>query len=659
MRTLILLALLLCPAWAWGATYYVSQSGNASAPTTPVAATCWDQSDFNGAAATLEPGDTIYFLGAITTTITVPESGTDGLPYTIRGDYPGQECTITVAASDGIRINRKSYITIDGFTITGCGSAGVLARNNENTASVSDIIIQNVTSTNNDNQGIYVRCNESNQYTYNNVQILNCSTSGNDAAGIVVSGNMDNILIDNCSSSADADGGASSGWGIRTVGEQTSVPKCTVDCGGAGSNWAQTAGDVYEMDDLTFTITDVMADGESYGWFTEESALVDVDAAGEFFYDAGADKVYVHMDGDDPDTVAMYLIHYWISDVTISDCTVTGTLDNASSDGTGIGADTGTDTIVMARNKSYSNLGQGFLSRNAKAVTLQNNVAWDNTKDGYRYTRTTSGGVYNNTEYGSGENGYGFTDQTTCTINNNISKDATEYSFSEANNASGTLTNDYNCANGGGDGTFEGMSGGANKVEADPLLVNAGGTSIEDYHLRASSPCIDAGTLTYVANDDCSADNVADWTPDSGAVVFDTDHYEFEPDQATRKATVSASLVEGRTYKLSAAFKGDAAGDQANLILGAQAIGYTVVGTGSYTTLSGTLVSTATGTVAVGVLCITGVNNMNFKNFTVQDLDAIDYYGRSRLIGGGVDIGAVEHRYTRSWWRRMMRMFRR
>ena len=60
-KGVIIELIIVLPFWIWlgskafGETYYVSESGDASAPTTPVVADCWDMSDFNGAAASLEP----------------------------------------------------------------------------------------------------------------------------------------------------------------------------------------------------------------------------------------------------------------------------------------------------------------------------------------------------------------------------------------------------------------------------------------------------------------------------------------------------------------------------------------------------------------------------------------------------------------------------
>ena len=109
----ILIAFILMTSVAWGATYYVSQSGDGdgSAVGTPDSI-----ADFNADVFGELDGDTVYFLDAITTGINTPDAGISGSLIYLRGDYPGSECTITNASGSGIVIDEQ-YVSVSGFTV--------------------------------------------------------------------------------------------------------------------------------------------------------------------------------------------------------------------------------------------------------------------------------------------------------------------------------------------------------------------------------------------------------------------------------------------------------------------------------------------------------------------------------------------------------------
>lgn len=107
----------LVPA-AWAADYYVTQSG-AGSQTGADLSNAWSMADFN-ATATPGGGDTVYFNGTLTTTTTIPVSGTDASTR-LTLDYT----SATLDASTTIDINAKDYLNINGGTFA-ARSSGTL-----------------------------------------------------------------------------------------------------------------------------------------------------------------------------------------------------------------------------------------------------------------------------------------------------------------------------------------------------------------------------------------------------------------------------------------------------------------------------------------------------------------------------------------------------
>ncbi len=99
-------------------TYYVSQLGTGDGTTESAPASVASFNAGVGPFGALD-GATIYFLGTITTTIAPADSGTADSRIVLRGDYPGQPCTIDGAGTlaVGIDITNNDYISVVGFTI--------------------------------------------------------------------------------------------------------------------------------------------------------------------------------------------------------------------------------------------------------------------------------------------------------------------------------------------------------------------------------------------------------------------------------------------------------------------------------------------------------------------------------------------------------------
>jgi len=123
----IFVALLIaCPAW--GANYFVSQSG-AGAGTGADVDNAATVATFNAGTAPFNSlaGNTVYFLDTITTTINPPGSGAVGNNAILRGDYTDHACTFDGGGTVdyGIEISADDYFTITGLTFTDTKTAAV------------------------------------------------------------------------------------------------------------------------------------------------------------------------------------------------------------------------------------------------------------------------------------------------------------------------------------------------------------------------------------------------------------------------------------------------------------------------------------------------------------------------------------------------------
>jgi hypothetical protein len=145
-------------------TYYVTQSG-AGGHDGKSLANAWSVSNFNNPANwsasdnldKIDPGDTIYFSGTITTRIVVQGSGTSGNYITLDGYEAGDcdpinsgecgalitsDCDPGTTCSDSesdqaIRVIAKDYIIIQDFTVKNRG-AGILVAGDGNSSATAD-----------------------------------------------------------------------------------------------------------------------------------------------------------------------------------------------------------------------------------------------------------------------------------------------------------------------------------------------------------------------------------------------------------------------------------------------------------------------------------------------------------------------------------------
>ena len=137
MTKFIFAAVLAFPLGTQGANYYVTQSGAGSGSGTSLA-NAWSVSTFNASSAPAA-GDSVFFSGAITSTVTPIKSGSSGNPITL--DYSAATLN---TASPRIQISSKSFLNILGG-VMGAGDGTMIDFNNQTS---HDVFIANWNCTN-------------------------------------------------------------------------------------------------------------------------------------------------------------------------------------------------------------------------------------------------------------------------------------------------------------------------------------------------------------------------------------------------------------------------------------------------------------------------------------------------------------------------------
>jgi len=161
---------------------------------------------------------------------------------------------------------------------------------------------------------------------------------------------------------------------------------------------------------------------------------------------------------------------------------------------------------VVENNISYNNTGNGFyVNHETGSVTFINNLAFANAEYGIGIngTQAVSGFVIaNNISMGNGLAGFKTWGVITGAqyINNIVFNNPTNFIQDGAGTDQGTIT-------------------------ADPQFVNYQANGSGDYHLKATSPAIDAGISTNVPNHDY------DGHPRPQGKGYDIGPYEFTPER--------------------------------------------------------------------------------------------------------------------------------
>ena len=172
--------------------------------------------------------------------------------------------------------------------------------------------------------------------------------------------------------------------------------------------------------------------------------------------------------------------------------------------GGGINADHASEPTIIA-NRIFSNTGLhagGLVIWGPGYYTVTNNFVAHNDDGGVMVAQNAHYGLiaHNTVAFNTGSDGgidlhYSY---ITPTVVNNIVVSNT-YGIQAHSNASGTL--DYNDVWGNTTQDYDlpgALEPGPHDIQANPLLAHPAG---DDYHVRASSPCVDAGTDAGVATD--------------------------------------------------------------------------------------------------------------------------------------------------------------
>jgi len=208
-----------------GLTYYVDKTNGSCSDTgtglTPALPFCKIGKGASAAVA----GDTVRVLaGSYAETVAVPKSGSAGLPITYSA-APGVTVTGNGLASggDAFQISSKSYVIVDGFTITGTADNGIYVSGSNHItisnnhvsysgkpvsgstragiylAATTDSTITGNTSDHNSEDGIRLEAGAVNNTISNNISFANAEQWQRNATGIHVngSGSFNNTIIHN------------------------------------------------------------------------------------------------------------------------------------------------------------------------------------------------------------------------------------------------------------------------------------------------------------------------------------------------------------------------------------------------------------------------------------------------------------------------------
>ncbi len=221
------------------ATYYVDNTNSACSDTGSGTTTALPFCTISKGASVAIPGDTVQVLaGTYAETVNVPKSGSAGLPITYTA-APGVTVTGDGLANLGgaFRITSKSYIVINGFTITGTLDYGIYAWGSNNITltnnhvsysgtpvdtttvrmgiyinSTTNSTISGNTSDHNSYHGILLTNGSNNNLVSNNLTFANARQFLRDASGIRIDSSNNNTILHNITY-ANEDSGVTSYYG--------------------------------------------------------------------------------------------------------------------------------------------------------------------------------------------------------------------------------------------------------------------------------------------------------------------------------------------------------------------------------------------------------------------------------------------------------------
>src|SRR6266699_931180 len=213
-------------------------------------------------------------------------------------------------------------------------------------------------------------------------------------------------------------------------------------------------------------------------------------------------------------------------------------------DPTGSGNNITRSKIFNTGTPPASNQYHGIYCAQAGGGLIQNNIIWNVPGWGVQlWTNSTGAIVSNNTIFACGNGGIvvgGVSPSvdTSPVVANNILYNNTGYGLREAGTVGQVVTPIYtnNCFSGNSLGDSGLLTSGAsvlNSVSADPQFVEYRANGSGNYHLKSTSPCIDAGTAVNVPLNDYEGTN----RPQGSA--YDIGAFEFVPAQSNKRGGLS------------------------------------------------------------------------------------------------------------------------
>lgn len=149
-----------------------------------------EYSTIQAAVNVARAGDTVLVYDGIYSGFTISSSGTSSNPIAIKAQGSSAVINQANSSGEGITISNASYITIEGFTITGMSGYGMATHNASPTSPMQGLVIRNNTVQNSGSTNIYMS------------QVADSLIEGNSASGSAAShgiylanGGSDNTTI--------------------------------------------------------------------------------------------------------------------------------------------------------------------------------------------------------------------------------------------------------------------------------------------------------------------------------------------------------------------------------------------------------------------------------------------------------------------------------
>jgi parallel beta-helix repeat protein len=324
------------PASATQTTYYVGGSGcSDSGSGTQAQPFC----TISKGAAVATAGQTVIVNpGSYSEQVTVANSGTAGNPVTLKAATAG---TVTVTGgTDGFVVSGKSYVTIDGFTVTGTSGIGIKLSSSNN------LVVSN------------------NTVTFSGHQV-----SGQNAAGVDLNGVTSSLVTANTSDH-------NSFYGFHLAGSTTGVTVLRNEASFNAEGWQRNANGI-----------DVVAPGN----LVVGNVLHDNEDSGLQFYtggdnNVGADNV-IYDNGD-----------HGIDDLNVTGGVLTGnTVFHNCTDGINVEGTSGNYTVennVAVDNAVYAAYNGIACSRRVGNIGIYDSAPSGTIVDHNLVNLTTSGSMY-------------------------------------------------------------------------------------------------------------------------------------------------------------------------------------------------------------------------------------------------------------------------